>query len=434
MVRPSRPRLALIALLAGTAVAVASFFVYGALTSSAYSSPPMPPVLAGFGERSFRPGQVASLAITSAHVRRVTLQLFLAGAVNGDAPIARQPGWDDEIFGAPVTAPRLVPLRVHTTLPIHIPADWPSGDYVVRLTWPGHSDYAPFVLRPPRLGTVPVLVVEPTNTWHAYNALNGDSWYMDDNVHVIGLAHPFAAAGTNGKPIPAGLPGQFRTLDVGFLRWFWQSGYRADFVSDDDLEAANLNELLRYRLIVFGGHEEYVTAYVYKLIRQYRDAGGNLAFLSANSFYWRVVVHGNTMVGRTRWRDLGKPEAALVGGQYVGWDDGGWPNKPYVVVDTAAAPWLFTGTGLHDGSTFGAYGIEIDEPNAASPAGTKVVARIPNEFGSKDADMTIYRKGNSTVFNAGAMNFGASSHWPGISRMVSNLWSHLSGERPTLSR
>ena len=137
------------------------------------------------------------------------------------------------------------------------------------------------------------------------------------------------------------------------------------------------------------------------------------------------------MVGRTRWRDIGRPEAALVGSQYVGWDEDKYANHPYRVVNTAAAPWLFAGTKLHVGSLLGRYGIEIDEPNDVSPAGTHVLAVIPNEFGrGKPADMTIYRQGRSTVFDAGAMNFGASAHWPSVSRLVSNLWSHLSGERP----
>src|SRR5437660_402279 len=92
------------------------------------------------------------------------------------------------------------------------------------------------VLRPSRLGDAPVLVVEPTNTWHAYDDVDGDSWYLDPAVHVIDLTNPFAASRVNGKPVPAGLPEQFQRFDVGFLRWYWHSGYRADFISDDDLE------------------------------------------------------------------------------------------------------------------------------------------------------------------------------------------------------
>jgi hypothetical protein len=234
----------------------------------------------------------------------------------------------------------------------------------------------------------------------------------------------------SGARVPAGLPEQFSRFDLGFLRWYWHSGYRADFVSDDDLERiSSARQLSRYRLIVFAGHEEYVTSHTFDVITRYRNAGGNLAFLSANNFFYKVRVSGNTMTGRTRWRDLGRPEAALIGAQYAGWDEGRYPNQPYRIVNTAAAPWLFKGTGLHNGSRIGNYGIEVDEPNAASPPHTQVLAEIPNELGpGKPAEMTIYTRGRSTVFDAGAINFGASAHWPALSRFFSNLWSHLSGE------
>jgi hypothetical protein len=371
------------------------------------------------------------LDIGGGTTNRVTLQFFLAGA--GGAPGTGAAGWDKVTFGKPMGEPQNLPRpdggpwRVH----VRLGSNWPSGDYVARLTWHGHTDYAPFILRPSRLGTAPVLVVEPTNTWHAYDVLDGDSWYLNSNVHNIDLTHPFAGTDVRGAPVPAGLPEQFWKLDLGFLRWYWPSGYRADFFSDDDLEhLSNAAQLSRYSLIVFAGHEEYVTSHVYDLITQYRDNGGNLAFLSANNFFYKVDVQGNTMLGRTRWRDIGRPEAALIGAQYVGWDEDKYANHPYHVVNTEAAPWLFTGTQLRNGSRFGNYGIEIDEPNDVSPEGTHVLAVIPQEFGpGKPAKMTIYRVGGSTVFDAGAFNFGASAHWPAVSRLVDNLWSRLSGER-----
>jgi hypothetical protein len=389
------------------------------------------PLLAGFQARSYAPGQVASLAIGGGTTNRVTLQFFLAGGAA--VPGAAAHGWDKVTFGRPMSAPQVLrrPAGGQSWLVhLRLRSDWPSGDYVARLRWNGHTDYAPFILRPSRLGAAPVLVVEPTNTWHAYDVLDADSWYLDSNVHVIDLTHPFAGYDVRGERVPAGLPEQFWKLDLGFLRWYWPSGFRADFFSDDDLEhISSAAQLRRYSLIVFAGHEEYVTSHVYDLITRYRDGGGNLAFLSANNFFYKVRVHGNTMVGRTRWRDIGRPEAALIGAQYVGWDEDKYTNHPYRVVNTGAAPWLFTGTNLHDGSRFGNYGIEIDEPNDVSPQGTHVLAVIPHEFGPrKPAKMTIYRLGDSTVFDAGAFNFGASAHWPAVSRLVDNLWSRLSGE------
>ena len=390
------------------------------------------PTLAGFEARSYTPGQVATLEIGGGQTSRATLQIFQAGASGTPGPAAA-PGWDKDTFGKPVTTPRQVQRPAGSRrwlVHVRLGSSWPSGDYVARLSWGAHTDYAPFILRPNRLGSAPVLVVEPTNTWHAYDVVDGDSWYLDSSVHVIDLTHPFASTRVTGTAVPAGLPEQFQRFDLGFLRWYWHSGYRADFISDDDLERlSSAEQLSRYRLIVFGGHEEYVTPHTFDLITAYRNAGGNLAFLSANNFFYRVNVSGNTMTGRTPWRDLGRPEAALVGAQYAGWDEGHYPNRPYRITDTAAAPWLFKGTHLHDGSSVGNYGIEVDEPNSASPPHTHVLAVIPNELGpGKPAEMTIYTRGRSTVFDAGAINFEASAHWPQLSRFFSNLWSHLSGE------
>lgn len=428
--RSPRQRAAVASLASGAAVAAATAIVFGTVLGPGRAG--TSPLLAGFLARSYAPGQVAVLDIGGGDTSRATLQVFQAGASGTPGPSAA-PGWDKRTFGKPVTAPQQVrrPSGNGRWLAhIRLGSSWASGDYVARLSWGGHTDYAPFVLRPRRLGNAPVLVVEPTNTWHAYDVVGGDSWYLDSSVHVIDLTHPFASSRVSGTRVPAGLPEQFSRFDLGFLRWYWHSGFRADFISDDDLEhLASAGQLKRYRLIVFAGHEEYVTSHTFDLITRYRNAGGNLAFLSANNFFYKVTVSGNTMTGRTRWRDLGRPEAALVGSQYAGWDEGKYPNRPYRITDTAAAPWLFAGTGLHDGSAVGTYGIEVDEPNSASPPHTHVLAVIPNELGpGKPAEMTIYTRGRSTVFDAGAINFGASAHWPALSRFFSNLWTHLSGE------
>jgi N,N-dimethylformamidase beta subunit-like protein len=426
--RSRRQRAAIAGL--GVAVAVAVAVVLAVVLSSGHAG--NSPLLAGFEARSYAPGQVAVLNIGGGDTTRARLQIFQAGASGAPGPAAA-PGWDKRTFGKPVTTPRQVRRPSGNSrwlVHLRLGSSWPSGDYVARLTWGAHTDYAPFVLRPRRLGAAPVLVVEPTNTWHAYDDFAGDSWYLNSAVHVIDLTHPFAASRVNGTPVPAGLPEQFQRFDVGFLRWYWHSGYRADFISDDDLERiSSARQLSHYRLIVFGGHEEYVTSHTFDLITAYRNAGGNLAFLAANSFFYKVKVKGNTMTGRTPWRDLGRPEAALIGAQYAGWDEGNYPNRPYHITNTAAAPWLFKGTGLHDGSIVGNYGIEVDEPTSASPPHTHVLAEIPNELGpGKPAEMTIYTRGRSTVFDAGAINFEASAHWPALSGFFSNLWSHLSGE------
>jgi hypothetical protein len=167
---------------------------------------------------------------------------------------------------------------------------------------------------------------------------------------------------------------------------------------------------------------------MYDLIEDYRDLGGNLAFLSANNFFWRVVHANGHIVRVARWRDLERPEAALVGEQYVAWNENDFPNVPYLVTGARLAPWLFAGTGLRNGSRFGLYGIEIDAVAPESPPGTKVLARASNVFGKGlSAEMTYYATPRGArVFAAGVINFGGTADWPAISPLVENLWRHLS--------
>ena len=61
-------------------------------------------------------------------------------------------------------------------------------------------------------------------------------------------------------------------------------------------------------------------------------------------------------------------------------------KRQHHLINRQAAPWLFKGTGLRNGATFGNYGIEIDEPNTVSPDDTDVLAEIPHEFGNSAAD------------------------------------------------
>ena len=127
------------------------------------------------------------------------------------------------------------------------------------------------------------------------------------------------------------------------------------------------------------------------------------------------------------WRNLRRPEAALVGVQYAG-SNHGELQLPYTVVGTDAAPWAFGGTGLANGSTFGRYGIEIDARAPSAPAGTTVLARVPDILGSgRSAEMTYYETPvGAKVFAAGTLDFPASLDNPVVSKLVENLWTHLS--------
>src|SRR5262249_27761773 len=121
-----------------------------------------------------------------------------------------------------------------------------------------------------------------------------------------------------------GVPPKVNSHEVPFLIWMARSKLTADVLSEEDLEQVTAGSDLApiYDLIVFPGHTEYVTTHEYDLIQQYRDAGGNLIFLSANNFFRRVVERNRSLTRQAPWRDLGRPEAALLGVQYRANDEG----------------------------------------------------------------------------------------------------------------
>lgn len=361
---------------------------------------------ARFERTSYVPGQVARLHLDTPS-SAVTLQVIRAGV-----------GATGSSLGGTVSDPaRLTARDGAVDLRVHY---WPSGVYLARIRAAGSTAYAPFVVRARFPGRTRVAIVLPTLTWQAYNFRDGGSWYADPAVTTVDLARAF---------LPPGLPPHFRDYDLGFLRWLDTSGSTPDVYTDEDLDRVpNAAWLARtYDLVVFAGHEEYVTRHEFDLVESYRDLGGNLAFLSANNFFRHVERRGRTMALIGRWRDEGRPESALVGVQYVDWYRGTYANIPFVVTGAAAAPWLFKGTGLGNGSRFGDYGIEVDSRTDASPRGTQVLAQLPGIFGpGVTGEMTYYETpGGAKVFAAGAMNFGASTYWPLQGRLMRNLWAEL---------
>jgi hypothetical protein len=178
---------------------------------------------------------------------------------------------------------------------------------------------------------------------------------------------------------------------------------------------------------VFEGHHEYVTTHEYDVVQRFRDLGGNLMFLSANNFYKRIDIHYGVMTRIGAWRDLGRPEAALIGVQFFH-NDLGEHRGPWVV-DTAARtlPWLVRGADLRVGERLASGGIEADDLAPASPPGTVIVARIHDLFGDgRDAEMSYYQTpGGAKVFAAGAFSLSASINDPAVQRLVAAMWKRL---------
>ncbi|MGE5275111.1 MAG: N,N-dimethylformamidase beta subunit family domain-containing protein [Verrucomicrobiota bacterium] len=381
---------------------------------------------ASFQRQSYAPGQVAALRIATDEPS-VTVQVLKTG------PERMITYADSLLEGEPVTTPTTIAWAGHRDAPASVTirvGAWPSGLYYAKLTAEdGTIGYAPFVVRPSLLGLVSrVAVVLPTNTWQAYNFWDadgngwGDTWYA---------GYPNRTVVRNRPYLRRGVPPFFYRYDQGFLHWLYWNDRVVDFLAESDLDGLSGDDLARdYDLVVYPGHSEYVTTHEYDVIERYRDLGGNLIFLSANNFFWHVTQNGIAITRDHQWRNLGRPEAALIGVQYLA-NDRGEHQAPFTLLDPTPVVWLWAGTGLEEGSTLGeavgGYGIEIDHTAPESPASTVVLAQIPDLFGpGLTAQMTYYEtSAGAKVFAAGALDFGGSALTTPVSTMLDNLWARL---------
>jgi hypothetical protein len=377
---------------------------------------------AAFARRSYQPGEQAVLVV-SADAARLTIDLLRSG------PEAEPTYSNDEIKGVPAGEPVTLDWLANADGPVPVTlqiGDWPTGVYCARVsTDDGRAAYAPFVLRP-AAPQARVAVVQPTNTWQAYNFYDldadafGDSWYVSWSITRIDLTRPH---------LNHGVPYRYRSYDLSFIRWLAQTGKQVDYYSEEDIERFPSGDELRaaYDLLVYPGHTEYVTAQEFDVVTRYRDLGGNLLFLSSNNFFREVRREGEMLEVIGLWRDLGRPEAALCGVEYKA-SNRGVPQLPFVVTAAELAPWLFEGTGLANGAQFGRYGIEIDSTSLFTPPGTQVLARIPDLLGpGRTAEMSYYETpAGARVFSAGVLNFGGQFLlWPETTRLLENLWARL---------
>jgi hypothetical protein len=376
-------------------------------------------VEAAFARESYAPGASARLVISN-RARSLRVQILRSGP---ESIVTRS---NLTMNGVAVTPERPLGRSDGTsTFRIRI-GNWPGGLYFARIrASDGRVGFAPFVVRPRRLGEHRVAVIQPTLTWQAYNLRDengdgrGDSWYAHWKTKSVRLGRAY---------LSRGVPYNFRRYDLPFLQWLARTGKRVDMLAQTDLERAGSARRLAalYDLIVFPGHHEYVTKREYDLVEGYRDLGGNLMFLSANNFFWRVVNHGGVATKTSLWRELDRPEASLVGVQYLA--NGKAPRQPWIVRESRAGRWIFAGTGLGPGSRLGRGGVEIDHTSGDSPRFVEIVAEIPELFGrGRTAQMSYYEtRTGARVFAAGAFYFTRLVHVDRItSRVLENIWARL---------
>jgi hypothetical protein len=387
---------------------------YGRLTRNSTVSPaPIVRILgadASFDKSSYAPGDIAHLTIATDSVG-ITFRIVDVAASENQPMI-------DQLDGADVVEPKHLDWAANRDHAVDLPVtigDWKPGVYFAMIkTDAGNVGYAPFIVRAPK-PTNRVAVLVSDHTWFAYDFYDGDrdgfpdSWYAGGS-DFADVARPFDHSG---------VPWQFGSQMWPFLRWLYLHKVDVDFLAEAD--AIDLGDELAkdYDLIVVPTHLEYVTEAEYDALQHYRDQGGDLIFLASNDIYWKIDVSGATMHRVARWRELGRPEAALVGAQYAGSKTN--DAAPYIVGDSTPTSWAFAGTGLSFGALFSYAGNEFDVRTAASPAQTQVLATVRTIV--HRGEMTYYEQGGAKVFAPGTF-FSGRVLRPEESRLLENVWNN----------
>ena len=318
---------------------------------------------------------------------------------------------------------------------LYVPSGEPGGLYHAVATDPaGDSFQAPVVVRSglpldkPEPHTA--LVVWPYLTWRAYSAydadLNGipDSWYQFWRQRRVSLRGPLLRGGVEDDHKAA----------APFSRWLCSRSVRTQHVTDVELGRLPLSTLKRYSAIVFPGHTEYYEPATYDLLMRYRNGGGNLIFLQANPFYRQVRPdpEHNAIVMTDYDAREGRSDFAIAG---VGYDGCCFPHAraaPYVAAtgrDYDRVRWLFRGTGIGPGDSFGIAASESDRIDPELTPRDHVVAGraiIAGKRGVINAALVWSHAGRGSSFATGNYTFMRMNK--GLTyKLLDNVWRKLVG-------
>jgi hypothetical protein len=269
------------------------------------------------------------------------------------------------------------------------PAGEPRSEFGVRCAlnkpvfgWPPDSDnMALLIVRPDRPSALLTYVI-PTATYQAYNCMGGGSYY-DDPVHrtppvtKVSLRRPGGGLGARlgypADPYDKRSPRQtFTHWDAKFIRWLRKQNLACDFYTDLDLHRGTDLKLSDYRCMLSVGHHEYWSQEMRDHVAAFIAGGGNLAVFSGNTCFKPIDFGPRQANGdlvemnraAEHWPNFNESDLLGLsygygGGYWGAWRRlrGGWiqiRRKPIGYTVRQANHWVFAGTDLEDGQTFGA--------------------------------------------------------------------------------
>jgi hypothetical protein len=363
------------------------------------------PWIEGYASRtSVRAGETLAVMVSTNPPSPFTLDVYRMGYYGGAGGrhLLRLGPFRGRVQPDPeIGRERLRDCRWEPSAHLTIPHGWPSGVYLGKLTAAasGIQSYVVFVVRDDR--PCDVLFQSSDTTWAAYNrwpsqwSLYDDGrkvWYWGPGVRVSWNRPYGRYCQIVDAPLSQG-SGEFLLWELPLAFWLEREGYDVSYISGVDTHA-DPEGLKRARIWLSVGHDEYWTLAMHDNVRAARDAGVNLAFLSANACYGLIDLgpDGAGLPHRTfaRIGQYGPIEPGVAQGEFPevnlfrahGPDEslliGARTNYPL----TGGAPWtcvredhwVFAGTGMRNGDSVpGLVGWEW-HGHPASILGLEVVA------------------------------------------------------------
>jgi hypothetical protein len=251
---------------------------------------------------SIAPGERLSLKIRS--TTGYTAKVFRLGWYGGGGarPVAEQSGSaDPQPYPATDTEDYKKYGLLHAGWRDSVSFDtssWVPGWYWVRVDQAGGKQAATlFVVRERAGEKLPILVLLPLNTEHAYNAWpgkerGGKSIYAFNSSPVwptenIGMAQAVKVSMDRPFLVGAGT-GDFTNYQLPAVRWLEKEAIGdVAYAMDTDVDA-DPSILLGRKAIVIVGHSEYWTRKAYDGAIAARNAGVNIMSMSGDTINWQV--------------------------------------------------------------------------------------------------------------------------------------------------
>jgi hypothetical protein len=360
---------------------------------------------------------------------------------------------------------RLRECRWEPSVELEIPADWPSGVYLGRLTrrtgdalqadW---QSYVVFIVKDSR--PADILFQCSDNTWQAYNCWPDDySLYTHPDGPLVSdvdvsFDRPYGLYPQIYENPQSLGSGEYLLWEYPLTYWLEREGYDVTYCSNADMLEAQ--QPLQAKTFISIGHDEYWDPRQYDAVKAAIDGGVHALFLSGNSICflspYRASAAGqaNRIITRAgRYGGLSEQEKKR--GRMGPFPMEG-PNENLIMGARTITPfngggdwivskpdhWIFEGTGMHKGDAVpGLVGWEFHGDPADLP-GLEIVAEgLALSGGIEPAHWT------ATVYPGPKDNvvFNASTIWwaQGLSSPPGHMlpWSHWSrphGPDPRVQR